>query len=94
MTMKDVVEDLSWLGEVVSLESIGDFQVAAYKPNKDDSGNVNKKLMYHGYHEGERFATSYNSVEECLAGTIAKSYDGLNSRADKYFLVGIGFKRY
>lgn len=93
--IKQAIEDLGWLGRVASVENIGKYQVVtyyAYKTKNGDRipGTFSKWPTYHGYYDGKNFNTSYGTIEECLAGTMAYVNDGLNSKAGKYFCISIG----
>lgn len=86
LSISEIRDDLKWLGNVEEVYNIGDYQIAKYI-SKDD-----KKERYHPYYKGKSYSTSYNSVEEAMVGVVAYRFDGLNTKADVYFIRAINFE--
>ena len=84
-TSKQIENELSWLGQVIKINTIEDFQVATLLEKDFDSGEITKKVAYYPFYKGSQNSNGYSSMAEALVGIIATSRDGLNTEADKYF---------
>ena len=65
-TLKQVTKELSWLGEVVSLETIGSYQVVTY---------INSGIRYFTgiFHNKDiRYIYYFESIDECLLYLVTK----------------------
>ena len=86
-TLEEVTKELSWLGEVVDLQTIGIYQVATYKEKDFDTKEITENLCYHGYVNGEDLMNeTFRTLEECLVCNIAASRGDCNGDAGRYFM--------
>lgn len=90
----EMIQACAWLGQFVNFYEICEYSIVEYKPKlyKDGSpvnGKFEIESSFHPFLNGKDFNRSYASIDECLAGMIALKYDGLNTRADQYFLKSI-----
>lgn len=72
-------------GNVTKQHTIGEWLIVEYQDK-----NNNSETMFHPYYQGKDTGCSYATLDEALIGAISRKYDGLNTRADRYFLLGIG----
>jgi hypothetical protein len=91
VTMQQVHEDCDWLGTVIAVHSIGEYDFVEYlsKPASNATDKT-RRIAFSTYIGGERTSRSYSSLDEALVGVIARKYDGLNTQADRLFMRGIG----
>lgn len=93
-TKNEMIESCKWLGSFVAFHKIGEYSIIEYKAKvfKDGSpvnGQFEETSNWHPFINGNNISRSYSSLDECLAGVIAIKNDGINTRADTYFIKAI-----
>jgi len=76
-------KDFVW-GLVDEWHLVGPYAIAEYRRGDD--------TYFHPYLDGKDTNHSYDSLEGALAGVISIQHDGINTRADIYFMRAIGLK--
>jgi len=79
ITDKELIDTLNWLGEIKSILRIHRYIIIEIQ--KSD-GNI----QYSTFVDNKNCGHSYNSIDSALAGCIAYAYEGVNHRADYYFM--------
>jgi hypothetical protein len=67
-------------GRIVKVHTVGEYQIIEYV---DRHSNKNR---FSGYINYDDLCRSYESLDAALAGVIAIKYEGLNGKADRYFM--------
>lgn len=91
LTMSQARKNDGWLGQIVAVHTIGRYEIVElwHKP----APNVLDQTVYLAfatYIDGVSTHNMYDSMEEALVGCIAIAHDGVNTRADRYFMRSIG----
>ena len=86
-TIEEIREELKWLGFVGYVHEVGDYQIAEYRDK------YNHEIYYHPYHNGNNMSVSYETIEECMVGMVARVLDGPNTRIDKYFMNALKYEK-
>jgi hypothetical protein len=77
-------------GELVKIHRFFDYAIVEYHPPvyKDghDTGKIDTACHYHIYIDGKDCSRSYEDFDSAIVGCIAYKYDGINTRADGYFM--------
>ena len=81
----EIREDLRWLGYVLQVYDVKDYQFVTYHARDLKTNKLTDKIEYTAYYEGRRLNQSYHTIEGCMAGSMAVVNDGLNSQAGKFF---------
>ena len=91
ISMQQAVEDCGWLGPVIGIHTIGPYDIVEYwhQPSSN-SPDRNTYRNFSLFIDGKKTGCSFDSLDEALAGGIARRHDGINTRADGYFIRGIG----
>jgi hypothetical protein len=91
LTIAKATEDTAWLGDVIKVHVIGPYDVVEYwqKP-ASNSEDRNVYRAFSTYIDGRRTGRSFSSLDEALVGCVALRHDGINTRADGYFIRSIG----
>jgi hypothetical protein len=76
-----ILSDVDWLGYVQNTWTVGEYTFIEFE-GKESGG----ELKYVGYYKRVRYNHIYDSLEHAIAGTIAKTFDGRNSSAGKFFM--------
>ena len=77
------INNFAW-GEVRCIHHVGEYDIVEYHPS-----NRQKEIAFHAYINGRDACHSYLSLDAALAGCIARNHDGVNTRADVYFMRSI-----
>ena len=82
------MDDFPW-GKVIKTHAIGDYKIIEYAErgasnHPTHAGKPTGRHLFHCDHY------SYESLDHALIGIIARKHDGVNTRADVYFLRMIG----
>jgi len=91
ISLKQAEEDTGWLGPIIKIHGIGPYSVVEYW--HEPASNAEDKRTYRAfatYIDDKSTHHSYGSFDEALAGCVAIRHDGINTRADRYFIRGIG----
>ena len=88
-----VGREFTW-GQLIGVMQIGPYHVAEYYPWIYVNGRSKHtpdfdKLMFHPYVEEKDTNHSYPSLDAALAGAIAYRQEGINHRADLYFIAAL-----
>lgn len=91
LSIENAWKDNGWMGEVLRVHNVGPYSIVEYwhKP----ASNAKDKRIYRAfatYIDDKRTCNSYLTLDEALAGCIAIRHDSVNTRADRYFIRGIG----
>jgi hypothetical protein len=88
ITMRQALNDFSWLGQVLSVHNIGPYGVVEYARNHTtpDNKDLPRQKWWGGYINGEKQSRSWHSLDAALAGLITFRADGPNSQAADYFI--------
>lgn len=86
--------NFTW-GKIIDVHIIGEYAFVEYHPWILDgcivkTGQPSKEIQFHPYILGKDLSHSFNTLDEALAFCIAYKYDGCNTKAHRYFIVGIG----
>lgn len=86
------IAEFTW-GNVRDIHRVGEYEIVEYDPRK--ASNVTDEEFdpspsFHPFIDGVDTCRSYKSLDAALVGVIARKHDGINTRADVYFLRGIG----
>lgn len=91
ISWQQAVKDCGWLGPIIAIHTIGQYDIVEHwhepASNSDDR---NTYRAFSPFIDGKSIANFYYSMDAALVGAIAWCYDGANTRADLYFLRGIG----
>lgn len=81
-----------WRGdEFVELHSIGEYDIVeVWKHPADNVTDRRHELLFAVYIDGKKKSNLFSSLDEALAGCIAIKSEGLNHRADDYFMRMLG----
>jgi hypothetical protein len=91
LTIAQAIEDTAWLGTVIKVHVIGPYDIVEYwRRPANNSEDRNTYRAFSTYIDSRRTSRSYSSLDEALAGCISIRHDGINTRADGYFIRGIG----
>lgn len=88
-------ESFTW-GRIVKFHEIGEYLIVEAKDTLFDGCSpaiprqYEVESSFHGYSNGDDHCRSYSSLDEALVGLVALKHDGLNTRADRYFMKMIG----
>lgn len=72
-------ETFVW-GKILKVHTIGEYQIIEYINRLDN------ERKFAGYIDYDDVCRSYSSLDAALAGVIAIKYEGLNGKADSYFM--------
>jgi len=84
-------EAFTW-GDVIQIHEVGDYSIVECHPWEVEGSNVVvgrpviKQLSFHVYVSSENTCSSFESLDAALAGCIAYKHEGVNHRADTYFM--------
>ena len=78
--------EFNW-GIVTNVHCVGEYVIFEYISNSKDSKGI---TFYHAFMDYKNISISYHTLDQCLIGTIAYKYDGINSKAANYFYKMIG----
>ena len=83
-------ESFTW-GEIISIEEIGPYTVAAYNPRKAEGVTLTHEIdysivEYYGWIDGKSLGQSWHSLDAALAGCMAYRHEGPNHHAGHYFM--------
>lgn len=76
--------EFTW-GEVRCVHHVGEYDIVEYYPDAHPDD-----ISFHPYIDSRDTCHSYESLDAALAGCIAQKHDGVNTRADTYFMRAIG----
>lgn len=90
----ELIDSCSWLGKYVSSHEIGEYFIVEYKSTKYDGcfpvkEQFEAESSFKPFINGIDTNRSYSSLEAAIVGAIAQKYDGVNTRADEYFIKSI-----
>jgi hypothetical protein len=90
-TIDDATKEFGWLGQIIKIHVIGPYDIVEMwqKPasnNKDKNTYKSFSICIDGKNKGR----GYDTLDAALAGCIAIRHDGDNTKADEYFIRGIG----
>jgi hypothetical protein len=85
-------------GRVVARHYVGEYEIVEFVPNKAvnisqeeyDRRLAEHPTSFHPFINGKDTNHGYNSLDHALVGAIALKRDGLNTRADTYFMRAVG----
>ena len=77
-------QEFPW-GEIIKVYNIGEYVIFEYINGYDLEREGKTVIAFHAYMNYRNLSYSYNSLDSCLIGTIARKYDGANSQAAKFF---------
>lgn len=83
MSKHSISQEFQW-GTVRQMHDIGEYIIVEY--TKETTGEIG----FHPYISGVDTNHTYNSLDAALAGCIAMKYEGVNTRADTYFMRAVG----
>jgi hypothetical protein len=94
---QEQVNKYPW-GLVITVHSIGEYDIIESYPNEYKNGRGTGEIdynhkQYHPYINGKDTNHSYYTLEGALIGAIAQKFDGLNSQAAMYFCKMVGIKQ-
>lgn len=91
LTMGQVKKDFGWLGRITKIHTIGRYDVVEYerKPASNDEDRAHY-INFGTYIDGKQTNYSYSTLDAALVGCVALAHDGINTRADGYFMRSIG----
>jgi hypothetical protein len=77
--------------EFIRLHEIGPYTfVEFWNGPADNAKDKRHHRAFGAYIDERRTGCCYNTLDEALAGVIATRHDGINTRADSYFIRAIG----
>lgn len=79
-------EPFTW-GKVLRVHRVGEYAIVEYTPNTPRNHDG---PLFHPFIDGKDTNHSYHTLDAAVVGCIALKHDGLNTRADRYFLRAIG----
>lgn len=82
MGKTSISQEFQW-GTVREMHEVGMYVIVEYE--KETTGEV----AFHPYIDGVDTNHAYGSLDAALAGAIAIRHEGLNTRADTYFMRAI-----
>lgn len=91
MTKEEMIKKSAWLGQFVAFHQIGEYSFVEYRSTVFEGCSpvvprqYEKKSSFTAFINGRSTSTSYNSLDEALAGTIATKWGGGNSQAGYNF---------
>jgi hypothetical protein len=82
--LKEIAKGVPYAwGDIVHIHEIGDYNIV-------ESVNRKGEKQFHAYSLRKDCNHSYDCLEAAIVGAIAYKYDGINSRAEEYFMKMIG----
>lgn len=94
VTLDEAKKEYAWLGEVIGLESVGDYQIAIYREKELNSRNVfTGKILYAPYHNGKKLSVSCGSLESALITAIVWVNEGPNAHFDEFICKAMGIEQ-
>lgn len=96
MTKDEMIKNSAWLGRFEAFHQIGEYSFVEYHSTVFNGCSpvvprqYEKKTSFSAFINGRGTNTSYSSLDEALAGTIAQKWGGGNSQAGTFFCRGIG----
>ena len=75
-------EKFTW-GNVIAFHNVGPYDIVEY--DKIMHGE-NTGRAFHIYIDGKSQSRGYDSLDAALVGCVAINNDGLNTKADRYFM--------
>jgi hypothetical protein len=91
ISWQQAVDDCGWLGPIIAIHTIGQYDIVEHWHNPaSNDPDRNTYRCFSPFIDGKRTGCSFNSMDEALVGAIARRHDGANTRADLYFVRGIG----
>jgi hypothetical protein len=85
------VEECGWLGDVHEVHSIGRYAFVEYLHEPaSNAEDKTRRIHFASYIDGKRTGRSYLSLEAAMVGAVALKFDGINTRADTYFMRSLG----
>jgi len=72
VTMKEVVEQIGWLGIIREVHSIGPYDLAEYEQREINNSKTNGKTFYLVFVDGENTSNSFLDIDEALIFAISK----------------------
>ena len=77
--------------QYIRQHEIGPYQIVEYWFGPaDNSSDRRPWRAFAGFIDGKKVSSAYSSLDACLVGLISVKHDGINTRADTYFMKGIG----
>jgi len=78
-------------GNMVKIHNIGEYDIVEYHPWKTEgssvlTGSPDDTLCFGCYLDGKNCCHSYESLDAAIAACIAYKYEGLNHKANEYFM--------
>ena len=85
---KPILTEFVW-GQVIAVHSVGEYDIVEYVPNQSTNvadEDYDPSPKFHSYIDSRDTSHSYSSLDAALVGAIAIKRDGINTRADSYFI--------
>jgi hypothetical protein len=81
-------------GKLVEIHEIGEYIIVEYKSNVYRNSQAvhtehEEKSTWHPYTNAKDTSCSFESLDAALVGAIARKHDGLNTKADVYFMKAV-----
>jgi len=93
LTNKKLISDLLskpyvW-GKIKKIHEIGEYVIVEYsEPNYRNVEN-NESIVFHPFINGKDTNRGYDTLDGAIVGVIARKHDGINTKADRYFMKAI-----
>ena len=84
-TINDSIRDDFWLGRIIDIIRVGEYQIVEFYPKKKQGTKILNTVdfntvWYEPYINGTTTCTHFGSLDECLIGMVAikKGYDDVS----------------